>query len=157
MVQTMEHIEPKPLQSTMLVITGDVLDPAAITASLQLQPQQVWKKGENKTLKTASGGLRELESIHEWSGWKHWLEEPFTNLDTCAQLKHWVQILKPHSQALRILKQQGAAIALDCFICTSEGIGVDIPCELQSELGALGVDVEISFYVHHDVRNSNAV
>jgi hypothetical protein len=157
MIQAMVHKEPETLQSTMLVITGDVLDPAAGTASLQLEPQQVWRKGEKKTIQTAAGGLRELQSIHEWSGWKHWLEEPFTNLDTCAQIKHWAQILKQRSAALQILKRQGAALALDCFICTSGRVAVNIPSELQSEIGALGVDLEISFYVDHEGKGSNAV
>jgi hypothetical protein len=157
MIQTMVHSEPKTLESTMLVITGDVLDPRTVTASLQLEPQQVWRKGEKKNFRAADGRLREFESIHEWSGWKHWLEEPFTNLDTCAQLKHWAQILEPHSRALQILKQQGAAIVIDCFISTSEAVGVDIPSELQAALGGLGIDLELHFYVDQERKGLNAV
>jgi uncharacterized protein DUF4279 len=149
--------EPKTVQSTMLVITGGALDPAAVTVSLRLQPHQVWRKGEKKSIKMADGRLRELPSIHEWSGWKHWLEEPFTNLDVCAQLKHWVQMLKPQSAALSFLKQNGAAVVIDCFICTSEAVGIEVPATLQAELGALGIDLELNFYAHQETSGSNAV
>ena len=132
--------------STTLIITGDILDLAGITASLKLQPQQVWRKGERKSFRGADGQLREFKSIHEWSGWKRWLEEPFTELDTFAQLKHWAGALKPHTKALQLLKQQGANIVIDCCISTSKTVAVDIPSELQLDLGALGVDLEISFY-----------
>lgn len=142
--------EPETIQSTMLVITGAAMDPDQVTNSLRLKPQQVWRRGEKKTLSTADGRSRELDSTHDRSGWKCWLEEPYSGLELCDQLSHWAETLTPHATVLNSFKRNGAAVVLDCFITTSRAVGVAISSDLQAKFGELGVDLEFSFYAHKE-------
>jgi hypothetical protein len=144
----MAAADPQTLESTMLVITGVAVDPDQVTVSLGLAPQQVWRKGQKKTYKLADGRVRELDSIHDRSGWKCWLEEPDSTRELCHQLWHWAKTLEPHARVIDLLKQNGAAVVLDCFITTSGVVGVAISSELQERLGKLGVDLELSFHSH---------
>ena len=144
--------EPESIQSTMLVITGVDMDPDQVTNSIGLTPQQVWRRGQKKTLSTADGRLRELDSTHDRSGWKCWLEEPYSKRELCDQLSYWVETLKPYATVLNSLKRSGAAVVLDCFITTSRAFGVAISSDLQGKFGELGVDLEFSFYAHQEGR-----
>jgi hypothetical protein len=108
----------------MLVITGVAMDPDQVTSSLRLTPQQVWRRGQKKTLSTADGRLRELDSIHDRSGWKCWLEEPYSKQELCDQLSYWAETLQSHATVLH--------------------------SELQAKFGELGVDLEFSFYAHQE-------
>jgi hypothetical protein len=134
--------------SAVLVITADRLDPARVTQVLGMRPDQEWRKGERRSYRTASGEVKQLESIHDWGGWKLWLREPLLNLPIEDQLNHWASVLQPKAESLRAIKNEGASVVMDCFAITSTSVDFHIRADLQAKLSFLGIDLYFALHAH---------
>jgi hypothetical protein len=144
----MPDTELESTQSSTLVIIGAALDPSAVTASLKWQPWQSWRKGERKSFVRADGTRHVFDSTHEWGGWKLLIPDLWRDRELTDQLQYWTKTLKPKAQELRSLQEGGATIELNCCLITSAGTTLRVPAEVQRELSALGVDLDITFYAH---------
>lgn len=140
--------EPGTVQSSTLVIVGAELDPSYVTAVLKWQPWQSWRKGEKKSFVQADGTRRVFDTIHEWGGWKLPIPDSWTARELTDQLQYWARTLKPKARELGSLRNGGATIELDCCIVSSARTAFRVPAEVQAEMSALGVDLDITFYVH---------
>jgi len=143
--------------SAMLVITADELDPARVTQTLGLQPDQAWRKGDKASYRTATGEVKQLDSINDWGGWKLWLREPLLDLSIEDQLTHWASILAPKVEALLTLKHEGASVVMDCFAVTSTSVDFHVRADLQAKLSSLGIDLYFTFYAHEENNGRLAV
>jgi len=139
----------------MLLVTAENLDPAKVTELLGLEPTQEWRKGERKVYRSATGELKQLDSIHEWGGWKLWPKEAFWDLQFEDQLRHWGDLLSSKGDQLRSLRVGGASVVLDCFLITSETVDFHVPAELQAQLATLGIDLYFAFQAHDKMANSS--
>lgn len=127
--------------SVGLLFTGADLRPADITATLGLQPDHSWRRGEPKGVGT---------DFHDWGGWRKRIGQrddgdPFAqDLQTCADL------LTTKRMELKKLQESGCHCVLDCFISVSGAALVELPVTLQRELAALGVEINIAIWGGQD-------
>lgn len=127
--------------STALLITGTDLVPAEVSAALDLEPDESWRRGDAK---------RVGKGPQEWGGWRKRLlsiedEDPFA-----AELRAWHEMLATRVPFLRELQASGCRVVLDCFISVSGAALFEFDPRLQRDLAELGIDVTIAIWGGHD-------
>ena len=135
------------VSSATLIVLGDDLGPDRVTELLGLAPSQAWQKGQTKSITGYDGETRFYESTYEWGGWKLWLPEEMRKMPLLSQLAHWSQILKERAAEVSELKEQGFTLELNCCVI-GQVYKIQVPPYLQTSLGSLGVDLDITFYSH---------
>jgi hypothetical protein len=92
--------------------------------------------------------------VHEWSGWKGWPTDRQAEASVERQLERWVARLRPKVSALRGLRRRGISMELDCCIIASGSIRIELPADLVTSIGKLGLALEISWYAPLKKRSS---
>jgi hypothetical protein len=134
---TKDPAEPEVASAT-LIIYGEDFEPTDVTRVLGLQPNRTWRKGERKSFVPPDGTQLIFDSLHEWNGWKIWLDESTRERQLCEQLQHWHDLLMPRAAQMRKLRDQGVNIELTCCVITSTATTVHISAPLQAAFSALG-------------------
>ena len=130
----------------MLIILGTDLDPAAVTEAIGLVPSQAWRKGEQKRVTGEDGKTRFYENVYEWGGWKLWLPKEMSRaMSLPEQLEHWLKVMQGRLEEVQVMKAQGHTVEINCYI-SSKVYTLYVPSKLQSQLGELGIDLEVGFF-----------
>jgi hypothetical protein len=79
-----------------------------------------WRRGEQNTFVRPDGSIRYFDSIHEQSGWKHFLSEIDKTLSLEEQLLLWLARLQNLAGAIQNITAKGWEVELDCFTVGSE-------------------------------------
>jgi Domain of unknown function (DUF4279) len=122
-----------------LLITGVDSDPSAVTRRLGLRSTQSWAKGEFKR-----AGKQVFKTRHDEGGWKRLLGQASQTAHLEEQLRMWLRVLHPRTQALHELNESGLRCRLVWFAASAKTVSIIVPSSLQSDLAALGLDWEIS-------------
>ena len=149
----MRSMEKSVAQSATLLVWGGDFEPSAITRQLGRRPNQAWRKGERKSIRLRDGSIRYIDSHHEWSGWKKWLNERHTRRPLEWQLQYWATLLKPKAAVLRRLRSRGVVVELNCCVIASTAAS-RFPASLIATLGFWGVDVDITWLAHGGTRRA---
>jgi len=139
-----------PVESATLIVLGHDFDPAAISSVLGWQPSQAWRKGDRKTFSRADGTQGVFDGVHEWSGWKLFLQEPWRSCPLSEQLEQWAASLGERATALEQLRRGDVSLELNCCVVTDATAVLVVPPTLLARLAALGVSLSITFYSHGD-------
>ncbi len=136
---------PKRRCSTMFYLWGDDLDPSEITKLFRVQPDDAWRRGDQRTLPNRDGELRPLASVHKRGCWcrsipgrKRWELE--------QQLEYWSEFLGARRRALRILQRRSYEAEIDCFMRVPDITLVYLPASLMKSLALLGVTIRLGIY-----------
>ena len=128
------------LSHVTLMFLGDDLKPSEITRSLGLRPRQSWMPGEP----SASGS----KSVHSHGGWKKSLPKAQLLRPLPSQLRFWVRALSGRTRAIAAIASQGHLCTLNAYIASSATASIIIPADLQRAIGALGLELRLSFFAH---------
>lgn len=129
--------EPEYISSATLIVLGALLQPGEVSSILKMRPSQAWRRGEVKSFG---------ESPHEWGGWKRFLTASQMKRPLPMQLHYWARDLKEKAGAFSHLRALGYHCALNCYVGTSETATISLPAELQLEIGALGLKLELNVF-----------
>ena len=148
--EQMAHEVREYLSSSTLVITGDNLDPDVVSRHLNLEPDRVWRKGDERVVGS---------KVHSYAsgGWKRFMDQTLRGEYLEEQLRYWVSLLTGRRVSLQDFRDRGWNCVLSCFIGTDETASIVLPAAFQQELADLGVDIELSvFRGEHEVANKGA-
>lgn len=140
--------EIEVLCSTTLLILGDELIPENVTAQLGLEPNQSWRKGEQKSFVRNDGTVDYFDSVYEQGGWKLFIPNEQGDLELEEQLAWWCDILEGKELAMRSLEEKDCWLRMDCFVTTSETATFEISADLQQRLAKLHLNLTICFSAH---------
>ncbi|WP_175423511.1 DUF4279 domain-containing protein [Inhella inkyongensis] len=129
------------MSSVGLIITGAQLRPDEVTATLGMEPDECWRRGDSK---------RVGAELHEWGGWKKRLQRRDDRDPFSLELRLWADLLKGKVTELRCLRDAGCNLTLDCFISISGAALVEINPELQRDLSTLGIDLSFAIWASTD-------
>jgi hypothetical protein len=110
------------------------MDPDDVTRALAIEPDRVWRHGEQKKVELP-GGTKVLESRSEASGWKKFAPSSLYELPAHEQLDYWLDVVRSRSSSLASLRALGHQTTLDCFVASSEVIAFS-PDELAAVAAA---------------------
>ena len=130
------------IQSATLIIWGGNFDPASVAQFMGVRPSQHWRQGEQKKVVLEDGRAFCFESRNEWSGWKLWLDEDTRKEPLEKQIRLLAGYLPGREHPLRQLREQGASITMDCYICVERPMTFSLPADLQALLGRFGVKMK---------------
>lgn len=126
-----------------LMLIGHELDPRVVSTVLGMRPTRSWKRGE---LKRAPSGRVLSGEPHSHGGWKKSLPASELTQPLSRQLRFWVVKLRGKARAISDLSGHGNVCALSCYVGTSDTASIILPAALQSDIGALGLELRLSFF-----------
>ena len=138
--------------SATLIVLGNDLDPDMVSHSLGLTPDRAWRRGERKSFLKADGSTHYFDSHHERGGWKSFITEDRLSIGLVKQIEYWCEKLTERKQGIRKLQELGYKLTIDCCILSETIEFLSIGSEVQQVLGALNVDLDVTFYSHRDVN-----
>jgi hypothetical protein len=122
--------------SISLLILGKKLEPAQVSAVLELDSHDSWKKGQTKRV-----GV----DVHQWGGWKRDLPHDLKEAAFEDQLNYWINGLLPKVGALEAAVQLGTRGVLDCFV-SADAAWFKLSPEVTQRLAKLPLDIEFTFW-----------
>jgi hypothetical protein len=129
--------------SVTLIVTGEDLDPAVVTAALGMTPDRSWRRGEYKSFVRGDGTTRVFDSIHDEGGWKCFMPSSEQTWPIQDQLASWLERLSGFRDVIRAFNDRGWDTELDGFVATSEFR--HLPPGLMSKLAGLGLTLALTF------------
>jgi hypothetical protein len=132
----------------ILMIWGDTLDPARVSRMLGTKdwnPQQAWSKGDDLPVTNLDGSTRPSGHRYEFGAVRLWPKKEWLDDDLEIQLHRWAEVLSPLADHLKLIRQEGSSITLQCAVL-ERGI-YDVGAEIQSQLGRLGVNLALEVCV----------
>jgi hypothetical protein len=128
-----DHGDREYSSHVTLMILGEDLVPAEVSALLGLRPNQSWKRNE---------------SGQRWGGWKKFLPQSKKDWPLDRQLRHWERILRGRGDTFTAISGRGNLCVLDCYIGSDATASIIFPVELQTSLAALGLELRLSIFAH---------
>jgi hypothetical protein len=122
--------------SVALVILGESLDPASITARLGMEPHESWMRGQLKRVGT---------DVHQWGGWKRFLPEALKAATVEEQLNYWIEELVPKEEPLESIAGSSARCSLDVFV-SADAAWFKLSSEVNRSIAALPLSIEFTFW-----------
>lgn len=130
--------EEKPdIARVKLGLTGDELDPAAVTRATGLHPSRAWNKGETYEGKRTGTGVR------PYGLWA--VTSEGTNVEQCARAL--LALVEPQAEAIRqVARASGATISIGIWWEPSGGQGgFTVASDVLRRLSELGDRVDVYF------------
>ena len=128
------------------MILDDDLDPDLVSATLALQPDQAWRRGEQHRSGDPNGEHL-LDSYYKWGGWKKFIAVTEKDASLSEQIAYWVELLLPRREGLKELRALEYYLSLACFITPYEGGAASIIFEpdLLRYVGNMGLEIRLAF------------
>jgi hypothetical protein len=76
--------------SVTLILTGEEMDPGAVSRELGMRPDQFWWKGSHESFGLSA---RSRKSPAPWSGWKKFASPAVAQLPLEDQLNAWLSAI----------------------------------------------------------------
>ena len=124
------------------MVLGEDLDPDAVTRALGRFPDQAWRRGETHPALARIGRERPAD----WGGWKKSVPDELRGETLENQFEYWADSLRGRESALARLADSGCELVLDCFVSEALPLLIELPAALQSELGALHLNIDIHVF-----------
>ena len=123
------------------------MDPVFLTKTLRLKPSRAWKVGEPR--RTPKGNA--LEGVNRGSYWfKRLVEKRYASTSKQSLetfLKSALVRLRQHSKLFRRIRKSGGRAELFVgLFCESSNAGVELPPQLLSSLGKIGLSLSLDIY-----------
>ena len=127
--------------SATLMILGDELNPQDVTAKLGIEPNQSWRKGEEKSFTNNDGTIHFFDSRHEYGGWKCFIPEEQQDLELGEQLNWWCDFLRGKEAVMQAFEENGLWLEMNCFATGA----IEVSADTQKRLSDLRLNLSITF------------
>jgi len=128
-------VSERPEISARLVLLGD-FDPDKVTGALELEPTQVWHRGDTWT----------PARVRETNGWQFWVG-PERSYDLGGQLRYLLDLLREKKEAISWLRDNFTTeMRVDCVAYFDERTpGLELDASSLVELGELGLSIDVDY------------
>lgn len=128
------------VSSVTFIVTGQDLEPDAITKLLSLSPSQSWSRGEKRIFPNGR------EQIYQWGGWKLFEDPSKSDLSLEQQISSWVEILSKCPAQLQQIKALKNNLVLDCYVEINDVVSPVLEAETLFSLGTLGLNIAFNIF-----------